>query len=53
MNLQNLNLVGLNAQEVDSTEGGNWFLVAALYIAEETLFNPKSSYNAFMAGYNS
>lgn len=55
MNLENLNLVELNAQDAQEVEGGIYPLLAAwgMYMLYETAGNPKASYNAFMAGYNS
>ena len=52
MNLEKLNLVELNAQEVQETEGGIWPLVvaAATYFLVETVTNPVSSHTAFSNG---
>lgn len=54
MKLQNLNLVELNAREVQEVEGGlnpyiGW-VVAGL--AWDICSNPKASYNAFVRGFN-
>lgn len=53
MNLDNLNLVELNAQEVQEIEGGFWGYVAAAltYFAVETLTNPVASSNSLMSGF--
>jgi hypothetical protein len=50
MNLENLNLVELNAQEVQETEGG-WILKAILtwYLAS-TANEPTESGNSFQEG---
>lgn len=52
MNLENLNLVELNAQEVQEVDGGILWAIAA-YLLWETIGNPRASYDAFMRGYNS
>ncbi len=54
MNLDNLNLVELNAQEVQEIEGGFWGYVATAltYFVVETLTNPVASSSSFMSGFN-
>ena len=55
MNLENLNLVELNAQEVQEVEGGIWQVVlgwAAAGLAYDIFSNPSESYAAFMRGFN-
>lgn len=53
MNLENLNLVELNAQEIEVIDGGNPYVgwvVAGL--AWDILSSPSASYHSFMAGFN-
>lgn len=54
MKLENLNLVELNAQEVQEIEGGINPYIAwiAAGVAYDILSNPRESYNAFMSGFN-
>lgn len=54
MNLENLNLVELNAQEVQEVEGGVSPALAfwGAYMLWEIAGNPNAHYKAFMAGYN-
>ena len=56
MNLENLNLVELNSQELQSTDGGSvpptFWPVYGLYLAMEIAGSPVAHYNAFMEGYN-
>ncbi len=54
MNLENLNLVELNAQEVNDVEGGLHpaLVWLAAGVAYDIVSNPKESYNAFMSGFN-
>ncbi|WP_394759206.1 class IIb bacteriocin, lactobin A/cerein 7B family [Flavobacterium sp.] len=54
MNLENLNLVELSAQEVNEIEGGLWWVpILGAYLAWEIVGNPSASWAAFQAGYNS
>jgi hypothetical protein len=56
MNLENLNLVELNAQETRETEGGNapgFWGIWGLYMLYEVAGNPRAHYDAFMRGFNS
>ena len=53
MNLENLNLVELNAQELKKFEGGIVWAILGIYLLYEIAGNPKSSWNSFKAGYNS
>ncbi len=48
MNLENLNLVELNAQEVQEVEGGWWWAVAE--IAYELLYAPDDVKKGYAAG---
>lgn len=50
MNLENLNLVELNAQEVQEVEGGIWWPI--IWFAAETINSYTDSYNAFKKGYD-
>lgn len=54
MNLKNLNVVELNAQEAKNTEGGflPYLLAVVGYIVVESMTNPKSSTNSLTQGYN-
>jgi hypothetical protein len=53
MNLANLNLVDLNAQEQKEVEGGNPYVAfLALSLAYDICSNWSSSCKSFMAGYN-
>lgn len=52
MNLENLNLVELNAQEVQETEGGiPWALIGSWYLLE-WINNPVVHSKALAAGYS-
>lgn len=51
MELEKLNLVELNAQEVEHTEGGYWGAVGAWYLWE-WINNPSAHSKALAAGYN-
>jgi len=58
MNLQNLNVAELSAQEVQETEGGGWGLVAravvaaaASALATDAAINYGSTWDAFKAGF--
>ncbi len=55
MNLENLNLVELNAQEVKGTEGGFWHYLGgfAAWYLYETFDNVAASKASFNRGYNS
>ena len=48
MNLENLNLVELNAQEKREVEGGIWWALAWYLV--ETINNPSDSINSFKSG---
>ena len=48
MNLNNLNLVELKAQEVEEIEGGLWWPL--LWYALEVINNPTESANSFQDG---
>jgi hypothetical protein len=51
MNLENLNLVELNAQEVQEVDGGFWWVpILGGYLAWEIAGNPKASWAAFEKG---
>ena len=54
MSLENLNLVELNAQEVQSVDGGFIPLIVAAvsYFCIESITNPVSSNNSLLAGFN-
>lgn len=52
MNLQNLNLVELNAQEVQEVEGGYVWALYGIYMLYEVAGNPKAHWNAFVDGFN-
>lgn len=55
MNLKNLNLVELEAQELKEIDGGTippyWAWVAA-GLAWDILSSPRAAYDAFVRGYN-
>ena len=51
LDIQNIGLVELNAQEVQEVEGGFWGALG-VWFAWETFGNPVSSYNSFMRGLN-
>ena len=57
MNLDNLNLVELNAQEIQEVDGGvkppSFWAVYGLYLLVEAAGSPKAHYDAFMKGFNS
>lgn len=61
----NIRLVELNSKELSKINGGglmsaitaaaakgSGWAIFALYIIEETIVNPKASYDAFMRGWN-
>lgn len=51
-NLENYGVLEMDAKEIRDIDGG-WLLAAiGLYLLYETLENPVSSYNAFVAGAN-
>ena len=50
LNLENLGVVELNAQEKRSVDGGLWWVL--LWFAAETINNPSDSYRAFQRGYD-
>jgi hypothetical protein len=52
MNLDNLNLVELNAQEVQEVDGGWIAAMLGAYLAWEIVGNPKASWEAFKKGYD-
>lgn len=49
MNLENLNLVELNAQEVKEVDGGKWFWQA---VAATFLYNVFADWDANVAAFN-
>ena len=53
-NLENFGVQELNAKEIRNTDGGflQYLAAALLYFAVETVTNPVSSGNAFVAGLN-
>lgn len=55
MNLENLNLVELNAQEIQETEGGTWGIISAVVLASGPvgIVNIAPFALGFYNGYNS
>jgi lactobin A/cerein 7B family class IIb bacteriocin len=53
MNLENLNLVELNAQEAQEVEGGIWPIIIAVagYFCLESVTNPIGSNTSFTNGF--